>query len=60
MICPYIKPTEIVTQSWFQNADPSTQTLTDGVTITASTVVPQKCRENDCAAWYDGRCHYNK
>ena len=47
-------------ESWFQNADPSTQTLTDGVTVTSSTVVPQKCRENDCAVWYDGRCHYNK
>lgn len=58
MKCPYMKSIETHVQIWTQHHD-------DDPDKTAGGIVDQwyyelmDCLKCDCAAWYDGRCHYN-
>lgn len=57
MICPYNVISETEVQQWGQNTD---EMATDGTTITKTTYQYMKCKQNDCGAFYNGICHYNK
>ena len=59
MLCPYNLRCETQVQRWQQNPDDN-QTLTDGATITRTFYKYMECKQEDCGAFYNGRCYYNK
>ena len=58
MKCPYMKSIETHGQIWNQRHDDD-QDKTAGGIVDQWYYAPMDCLKCDCAAWYDGRCHYN-
>lgn len=57
MKCPYMKSIETHVQIWNQRHDDD-QDKTAGGIVDQWYYAPMDCLKCDCAAWYDGRCHY--
>ena len=58
MKCPYMKSIETHVQIWNQHHDDDPD-KTAGRTVDQWYYELMDCLKGDCAAWYDGRCHYN-
>ena len=58
MKCPYMKSIETHVRIWNQRHDDD-QDKTAGGIVDQWYYAPMDCLKCDCAAWYDGRCHYN-
>ena len=58
MICPYCNKSETVIQTWTQSCDDESQEPTSGKNITQTVYEPMECQEENCGAYYGGRCHY--
>ena len=59
MLCPYNLRCETQVQHWQQTPDDN-QTLTDGTTVTSTFYKYMECKQHECGAYYNGRCHYSK
>ena len=58
MKCPYMKSIETHVQIWYQHHDDDPAKTAGGI-VDQWYYAPMDCLKCDCAAWYDGRCHYN-
>jgi len=58
LICPYNNKSETSIQNWKQDHEDESQILTKGKTITQTVYEPMICQEDECGAYYGGRCHY--
>lgn len=59
MICPYNRKMERQVVQWTQNYDEDlTDRISDGETVTTTTFAMMECKQEECGAWYQGRCCY--
>jgi len=59
MICPYIRKKEKHVQCWTQRPDES-GVIVNGVTTDYWDFEQAECPQEECGAWHDGRCQYQK
>lgn len=58
MKCPYMKSVETHVQIWCQDGRDSDEKTTS-CTVDQWQYDLMNCLQEDCAAWHNGRCHYN-
>ena len=58
MKCPYTCDVERVSQNSYEHDDDGYNTFNEEKIIEHRTYID--CLKDDCAAFYDGRCHYKE
>lgn len=59
MICPYMPQTEVSGFSQTAYFDEDKTQIGYGYSA-CSKYIPQTCRQDDCGAWRDGHCCFNR
>lgn len=55
MFCPYIR--KYFTRAILINYD---EDMIEQGSIVSEQYINEECKKEECGAWYDGKCHYNK
>lgn len=60
MKCPYNHRSETQFSQWTQELNEDSTHAVSGDTVTKTVFVFCDCQKENCGAWHDGRCHYEK
>ena len=60
MICPYNNRSATVIEVWSQTTNDSSNDSKKGSVINKTIYERAECAKENCGAWNDGKCCYNK